>query len=363
MSSEAKVFTDIQASRHKTGEIGERQLRKLRRAATLLSDCMEGKDLEWKSAVFPAKVLGEGFADVLSEYGSSLLPFLASGTIQGVLSMVRQFLFFLEASGLSDFILMTAIHVKLFMQDIAEKRKNAMADLAWALQRFLAFLREKNLSAINADIYLVRPAPRKKKVLPCFTDQEVGAILAAIDATTSLGKRDYAIVLLAAETGLRLADILELKLNDINWNKSEIAVIQSKTGEPIHLPLAAGVGNAIADYILHSRQKSDSPHIFLRSVRPYARLGCVGGGKNIINRYLGKAGVRHEAFDGKTFHAFRRTQGTRLVEAGVPLPETAEMLGQKDINSPKRYISLNNGKMRACCLDISEYATRKDGLA
>jgi integrase len=158
-------------------------------------------------------------------------------------------------------------------------------------------------------------------------------------------------------------DIFGLELTDIDWRKNEIALAQSKTGEAIHLPLMADVGNAIADYILHGRPKSDSPHIFLRVVKPHVRLGSIGNGKNIISRYLSKAGVMHEAWDGKTFHAFRRTQGTRLLEAGVPLPDVAAMLGQLDIDSPKRYISNNEVKMRECCLDISEFATQKEGLS
>jgi len=71
----------------------------------------------------------------------------------------------------------------------------------------------------------------------------------------------------------------------------------------------------------------------------------------------------HKAWDGKTFHAFRRTQGTRLVEAEVPLPEVAQLLGHRNIDSAKRYISYDDDKLRVCCMGISEYATRKDGLA
>jgi integrase len=95
---------------------------------------------------------------------------------------------------------------------------------------------------------------------------------------------------------------------------------------------------------------------------PYTKLGNTGNGKNIISRYLTKAGVQHKAWDGKSFHAFRRSLGTRLVEAETPLPVVAEILGHVNIESTQRYISLNSEKMRVCCLDISEYATRKEGL-
>jgi site-specific recombinase XerD len=360
--NEARMFTDCQMIRFRNGEISERHLRKLRRSAFLLAEYMEGKELVWKSAVFPDRELGKYYANVLDDYTACLSQLLASGTVRRVLSMIRKFLFFLESNGIYEFTRLTADHVKLFLHDVAKKHKNSMADLIWAMRQFMRFLNETDLSPVNADRYLPHPAPARKKVLPCFTGKETDAILSAAKTATALGKRDYAILKLAIETGLRAVDILGLKLTDINWYKCEIAIIQDKTGEAIQLPLLAGAGNAIADYILHARPESDSPHIFLRTVKPHTKLGNTGNGKNIIGRYLAKAGIQHKAWDGKAFHAFRRTHGTRLVEAEVALPDVADLLGHKVLDSMKRYISQNDDKLRACCLDILKYATRKEGL-
>ena len=360
--SEAQKFTDYQMTRYDDGHIGDRHYRQLRRAAFLLADCMQGNKLEWNSIVFPRKPVAENYEKVLAEYKSFLSTLLAHGTIRGVLTVVRQFLFFLESIGICNLTHLEAVHVKRFIHDVADKHKSSMGDLIWAIKQFLRYLNENNLSAVNANRYLLRPAPNRKKVLPCFTGNETDAILSAVDTTTALGKRDYAILKLAIETGLRIVDILNLKRADINWRRFEIALIQDKTGEAIYLPLLADVGNAIADYILHARPESDCPYIFLRTVRPHTKLGNTGNGKNIISRYLAKAGIQHKAWDGKTFHAFRRTHGTRLIEAEVPLPEAADLLGHKILDSAKRYISHNDDKLRTCCLGISEYATRKEGL-
>jgi len=323
---------------------------------------MQGQELVWKSIVFPRKALVENYEEVLAEYKAYLSPLLAQGTIRSVLSTIRQFLFFLESNGICDLMQLEADYVKRFIQDVADKHKSTMGDLIWAMQRFLKFLNEANLSSVNADRYLLRPAPSRKKVLPCFTGNETDAILSAVDTSTELGKRDYAILKLAIETGLRIVDILDLERTDIKWRKFEIALIQDKTGESIHLPLLADVGNAIADYLLNARPESACPHVFLRAVKPYTKLGNTGNGKNIISRYLAKAGIQHKTWDGKTFHAFRRTHGTRLVEAEVPLPDAADLLGHKILDSTKRYISQNDDKLRACCLGIAEYATLKGGL-
>ena len=99
---EAQLFIDIQKERYKNGYIGERQYRKLRRCASLLAAYMESEELVWKSTVFPAKTLCEYYANVLIAYKTYLYPLLAPGTIQGVLSKIRQFLFFLESEGIYD---------------------------------------------------------------------------------------------------------------------------------------------------------------------------------------------------------------------------------------------------------------------
>jgi len=362
LHSEAQTFTTLQKIRCEDGEISERHFRRLRRSAFLLADCMNGDELTLKSIVFPKLSLSEFFSETLLQYKKYLSALLAPGTIAGVMSITRQFLAFLENEEQFDFKQMTKVHVRSFIRGVAEKHQGSMSDLIWAAKKFLLFLNENNLSTINAERYLLRSAPSKRKVLPCFSKEETNVILFAIDPTTTLGKRDYAIVKLAIETGLRVVDILNLKLSDINWRTCEIAIIQNKTDEAIQLPLMADVGNAIVDYILQARPQSDSPYIFLRTVKPHTKLGNTGNGKNIISRYLAKAGIEHKAWDGKTFHAFRRTHGTRLVEAEVPLPDIADLLGHKVLDSAKRYISHNDEMLRVCCLGILEYATRKEGL-
>jgi integrase len=358
----AQAYITILNNKCKSGNIGDRYLRKLRRSACLLSACMEGENLTLKRAVFPARTLNDYYADVLIDFENHISQSLAPGSIRGIVSTIRKFLFYLEDGGILSIALLKAEHVKRFLNRVAKYHTGSMGNLMWALRRFMLFVNETSLSSINADRYLLNPAPNRKKVLPCFTNTETDAILSSVDKTTGFGKRDYAILKLAVETGLRNVDILHLKLSDINWYKCEIAVIQEKTGEAVHLPLLASVGNAIADYILHERPESLSPHVFLRSVRPYTKLCNPCNGSNILNRYLYKAGIVHKAWDGKTFHAFRRTQGTRLVEAEVPLPDISDMLGHKLLNSAKRYISHSDKKLRACCLGISEYAVQKEGL-
>jgi integrase len=75
-----------------------------------------------------------------------------------------------------------------------------------------------------------------------------------------------------------------------------------------------------------------------------------------MSQWLAEALVSHEAHDGKTFHALRRTTGTRLVESGAELALTAQILGHASVNSSRRYIALVDESLRECSLPL-------DGLA
>jgi integrase len=166
----------------------------------------------------------------------------------------------------------------------------------------------------------------------------------------------------AIETGLRGSDIVNLKLSEIDWRSNTIQLTQKKTGEFLSLPLSVEAGNAIADYILNYRPKVSEEHVFLRFKSPNVRLGKTAAA-NCIKRYMDKAGIAREAYDGKTFHAFRRTVGTRLIESEAGLEMTAQMLGLVRFDTAKRYISLDEKSLRECQMSLGNLSCTREGLA
>ena len=73
--------------------------------------------------------------------------------------------------------------------------------------------------------------------------------------------------------------------------------------------------------------------------------------------------MERTGWDGRSFHALRRTAGTRMVVSGVPVSTVAQILGHTDMESTKRYISLDTERLRECCLDLGMMHTRKEGLS
>lgn len=185
---------------------------------------------------------------------------------------------------------------------------------------------------------------------PYMPLDDLTLIIQSVDRSTAIGKRDYAILLLAASSGMRSGDIANMKLSDIDWRKNEIHIVQGKTRVPIILPLNKSVGAAMADYILNGRPKSKSQQIFLRSLAPFQGFKDGVSVACVLRRWMKAAGVSHRLGDGKTMHGIRRMLGTQMTVEGVPVSTVAQILGHQNINATKPYISLDIEGLRECAL-------------
>ena len=248
-----------------------------------------------------------------------------------------------------------------FLVEMAPRRPAGIGNVVWSLKRFFAFLNAAGLSDVRVDGLLAHAAPRRVRALPCFTREETGCLLEGIDTGTPCGKRDYAMVALAVSTGLRCCNIVALRLDEIDWRRDEIRLVQAKTSRPLVLPLPALAGNAVAEWILHGRPDCDAPEVFVRLQAPFVKLGN-STGSTLMRRRLARAGIDHPARDGKSFHALRRTAGTRLIESGAGLPLAAQILGHARINSSGRYFALASEQLRQCCLPLDQFACTREGL-
>ena len=194
--------------------------------------------------------------------------------------------------------------------------------------------------------------PSRKPLLPAMRQADIAAMLGSIDRSSSLGKRDYAIILTAVSTGLRAVDIAKIRLRDIDWRNGTINIQQSKTNEPISVPLMEGNGEAIQDYILHARPSTDSQVIFLTAAGK-ARAISPGSLSSMFARRCIKAGLDKVPHDEKAFHSLRRATGKRLTRAGVDVRMIAQILGHRSMVSSERYISLEGETLRCCALELN----------
>lgn len=118
---------------------------------------------------------------------------------------------------------------------------------------------------------------------------QIRAVLAACDRGCAAGRRDYAIVLMMARLALRGGEVARLLLSDIDWRAAEVS-IRGKGARIDVLPLAADVGEAMADYLLHARPTSTSRHVFVTMVAPFTGL-ATSSITAMVGRACARAGV------------------------------------------------------------------------
>ena len=186
-----------------------------------------------------------------------------------------------------------------------------------------------------------------------FDKATVEKLLGSVDRSTPLGKRDYAMLLLAARYGLRSSDIRKLRLQDIRWREQRLVLIQSKTQQPLELPLLADVDHALAEYLRHGRPSCDAREIFVRHMRPIAPFGDHNSHWAVMARALRGAGITNRE-PRRGFHLLRHSLATHLLDGGVPLEVISDVLGHSSVETTRRYAQVDLTGLRSVALSETE---------
>ena len=321
----------------------------LRRAAYLLIDHNKSDNPSWRVYGSNRKyVPSASYAHDINKILDSTD--LKEGFKYSINCVLRKFCCYLEQKNVCTFSSITIENVMAFLKAVQESNRRSMDYILYSLRLLFRYLKEQNICEIPTDLSIFKPVKRGQKVLPAFSKEELGSILGHIDKNTDIGKRDYALLLLAATTGMRGSDIINLKLSDIDWRKYELSFIQGKTNRRVTLPVGGATGNAIAEYILHGRPQTDSSYVFIKTHAPYTKIKATSTLDTMLKKHCVCAGLEGKEYKG--FHGIRRSIGTWMVNNGVCFQTVSQVLGHKELNSSKRYISADKSFAR-CSLSFT----------
>jgi site-specific recombinase XerD len=336
------------------GELCRVMFQHLRKTAAMLAEFHDsGKATLQKMPRFGLRMPNSHLSILLNEFlddharPGNFSPF----TIKCAKSSVRSLLFELEDSGYESFDMVTHKVISDAVTTIAKRHGGGLGKMLYSLKLFLKYLHKAGKTTSDLSLAIPELIPPRKRSIEGFSPEEIRKILDAINTETPCGKRDFAIFTLAAQTGLRAIDIANLKRGDINWRNNEIRIVQHKTGKALSLPLEPESGNAIAEYLLTARPKSDSPNIFIKQKGVPGPLSS-----NSLSAYAGAFRHRSEVDDpnkpGRGFHSFRRGFSTRLLENETPAELLQQMTGHMDIDSLRPYFSVNDLGLKDCALGL-----------
>jgi integrase/recombinase XerD len=200
------------------------------------------------------------------------------------------------------------------------------------------------------------PRPRRYRHvnLPdILSEADVDRILGAVDKSTALGRRDYAILLLAARYGLRPSDIRQLTLDDIDWRGARIDLRQVKTGRPLALPLLPEVSEALCAYLRDGRPATADRTIFVRHCAPFEPFSPENNLFANMRAALSRAGLAKRP-GRRGIYLFRHTLATRLLSSGHPLKTIADVLGHASTDTTYGYTRVDLVALRAVAISEEE---------
>jgi len=269
----------------------------------------------------------------------------------------RVFFRWLSACGHSNLNHVDADLIRRYFADCSTRMVGGSLEaVRRALNELFVFISEDGMLPEPLHRLFLFRIPADKKIKPFMPQDDIAAVLNIIDRNTVQGKRDYAMILLAAVTGMRRADIAALSIDCVEWCSGEIRISQDKTDIALALPLTTDVGKAIREYILNARPQNGSDNIFLSTKAPYKGINK-GVLNNILSDYCVKAGIPH-----RSPHSLRRGLATSMITSGVSVLTVAQALGHKSLESTKQYISLDSLNLKECALDFSGIPIGGNGL-
>ena len=221
------------------------------------------------------------------------------------------------------------------------------------IKMFFNWSYENHLTKISGDMILPKIVWYKNtNVKTSYSDDEIIKMLNAIDIKTNQGKEDYLILSLICNLGLRISDVVNLKLNDIDFNENEIKIIQYKTGKLLTLPLIESVRYPLLDYLKNARTKCDLDYIFVTHEEPYRQYTGLKN-KQLVKKYLLKAGIN---INGRKhgYHSLRHSFSTLLLKENTSLYSISTILGHEHVTTTMDYLDIDTSKLKELALEVPD---------
>lgn len=352
-------FMELMALEEYTSDVGEafmetcnyngevrHQEREMMRSVSILNDILSGGKIKLRSFTPVVHPLTESVGEEISKFLLYMKSIKRSEiTIKDHRMYLSRFNSFLYKEGITNVQDIEECHIIKF------RNSYKLRTCINSLHVFMKYLYENNVIKKNFEYVLKDVSVRRKECIPSYYSKaEVVKIETSVNVSNAVGKRNYAVLLLATRLGLRASDISELKFENIYWKENVIRLFQYKTGKPIELPLLADVGNAIFDYLKNGRQRSYSHHIFLSERAPYRPMSrcsinnavsCLVKASGVDTRY------RHHGP-----HSMRHSLASCLLEDGTSYPVISESLGHATTEVTMKYLRIDLKSLMKCALDV-----------
>jgi integrase/recombinase XerD len=261
---------------------------------------------------------------------------------------VRAFLQAVFAAGPVVVVNIRANDVVEFIGELTRRhRPGTVALAASALRSFFGFLRVAGLRAERLE-EAVPMVPRRPTGLPRhLAPARFEQLLASLDSSSPRGLRDRAIILCMARLGLRASEVVQLRLEDLDWRNAVVRVRSRKTGHGALLPLPTEVGESLAEYLQHARPATPARQVF---VLHRQRVGAPISNsivRQAVDNALRRVGM---AAPMRGANLLRHSLATELLDHGASLREIADLFGHRSLATTRIYAAVDIAALREVAL-------------
>ncbi|WP_155285857.1 site-specific tyrosine recombinase XerD [Lacticaseibacillus zhaodongensis] len=235
-----------------------------------------------------------------------------------------------------------AVLADFFANEATELATTSMAREQSALRKFYSFLMRQGV--LTTDPMELIDAPKPAKHLPTVLDaEEIALLLNAPDVAKPLGMRDRAIFELMYATGMRVSELVNLRMDQLHLPMNLIQVVGKGDKERL-VPVSDQAAEWVNRYLRSARPRlisgSIPPEVFLNFHGN--KLTRQGIWKN-LKAYINAVGIQKDV----TPHTLRHSFASSLLENGADLRVVQEILGHADISTTQLYTHLSNGHIAA----------------
>jgi site-specific recombinase XerD len=282
---------------------------------------------------------------------------LAKSTLTHHAAAAREMLTFVGFDGdLATLEVIGPGHIEGFVRQAGARLSRAgLQHVVAYVRSFLRFLAAQGLVERGLDTQIDTPRLYRGECLPRSLPWEtVRNLLGAVDRTTEMGKRDYAMLLLITTYGLRTSEVAHLRLEDIYWRAKQLRIPRSKTSSRLVVPLTPEVGVCLLEYLRHARPKTSHREVFLRVRAPVGPLRPTAVTEAFQN-WVRRSGLPIP-YQGP--HCLRHSLAVHLLRRGASLKTIGDLLGHRSIESTCVYLRLHVEDLREVALDLPKEVLR-----
>lgn len=268
----------------------------------------------------------------------------SNNTVSSYMRDIRQFSEWLQSNGETDILGVTQLNISDYLCDLQSQGKSGatVSRVLASLKNFFAYLVSTGFlesTPVSNDIHVDRG---EKKLPQILSGREVELLLSQPSSTDAKGIRDKAMLEVMYATGIRVTELIDLNVDDVNLELGVLKCSSAKKSRSI--PLYPAALRALAVYIQEVRMAmiADPTEKALFVNVGGARMSRQGFWK-ILKSYQAKAGIEKEI----TPHTLRHSFAVHLLENGADLGSLQELMGHSDISSTQMYTHMINQKLRS----------------